>query len=94
MVNGQMTNYIMPTSVDLPPIRVFFEEIPYGRGPGGRERHRRAAARRHRARDCQCDRPRDRRGRARIPVTPEVLARNAGGRACLSARGKVRVRIA
>jgi CO/xanthine dehydrogenase Mo-binding subunit len=26
MVNNQMTNYIMPTSVDLPPIRVFFEE--------------------------------------------------------------------
>jgi CO/xanthine dehydrogenase Mo-binding subunit len=35
MVNGQMTNYIMPTSVDVPPIRVFFEEIPYGRGPAG-----------------------------------------------------------
>jgi CO/xanthine dehydrogenase Mo-binding subunit len=27
MQNGQMTNYIMPTSSDLPPIRVFFEEI-------------------------------------------------------------------
>ena len=27
MQNGQMTNYIMPTSVDLPPIRVFFEEL-------------------------------------------------------------------
>ncbi len=35
MLNGQMTNYIMPTSVDVPPIRVFFEEIPYGRGPAG-----------------------------------------------------------
>jgi CO/xanthine dehydrogenase Mo-binding subunit len=35
MINGQMTNYIMPTSMDVPPIRVFFEEIPYGRGPGG-----------------------------------------------------------
>jgi len=35
MVNGQMTNYVMPTSMDVPPIRVFFEEIPYGRGPGG-----------------------------------------------------------
>ena len=35
MVNGQMTNYIMPTSLDVPPIRVFFEEIPYGLGPGG-----------------------------------------------------------
>lgn len=27
MVNGQMTNYIMPTSADLPPIRVYFEEL-------------------------------------------------------------------
>jgi CO/xanthine dehydrogenase Mo-binding subunit len=26
MANNQMTNYIMPTSTDLPPIRVFFEE--------------------------------------------------------------------
>jgi CO/xanthine dehydrogenase Mo-binding subunit len=35
MVNGQMTNYIMPTSMDVPSIRVFFEEIPYARGPAG-----------------------------------------------------------
>jgi CO/xanthine dehydrogenase Mo-binding subunit len=35
MVNGQMTNYIMPTSMDVPPIRVFFEGIPYERGPAG-----------------------------------------------------------
>jgi CO/xanthine dehydrogenase Mo-binding subunit len=35
MVNAQMTNYVMPTSVDLPTIRVYFEEIPYGRGPAG-----------------------------------------------------------
>ena len=35
MANGQMTNYIMPTSMDLPPIRVFFEEHPYPYGPGG-----------------------------------------------------------
>ena len=27
MQNGQMTNYIMPTSADLPAIRVFFEEL-------------------------------------------------------------------
>ncbi len=27
MQNNQMTNYIMPTSADLPPIRVFFEEF-------------------------------------------------------------------
>lgn len=35
MVNSQMTNYIMPTSADLPRIRVFFEEVPYAHGPGG-----------------------------------------------------------
>jgi CO/xanthine dehydrogenase Mo-binding subunit len=35
MVNGQMTNYVMPTSMDLPTIRVFFEENPYPFGPGG-----------------------------------------------------------
>jgi CO/xanthine dehydrogenase Mo-binding subunit len=35
MVNAQMTNYVMPTSVDLPAIRVCFEEMPYGRGPAG-----------------------------------------------------------
>jgi CO/xanthine dehydrogenase Mo-binding subunit len=35
MANGQMTNYIMPTSADLPPIRVFFEERPYAHGPSG-----------------------------------------------------------
>ena len=35
MANGQMTNYIMPTSADIPPIRVFFEEHPYPFGPGG-----------------------------------------------------------
>jgi CO/xanthine dehydrogenase Mo-binding subunit len=35
MVNCQMTNYIMPTSMDVPPIRVYFEEIPYEYGPAG-----------------------------------------------------------
>ncbi|MGH9944863.1 MAG: xanthine dehydrogenase family protein molybdopterin-binding subunit [Pyrinomonadaceae bacterium] len=35
MANGQMTNYIMPTAADIPPIRVFFEERPYAHGPGG-----------------------------------------------------------
>jgi len=25
----------MPTSMDVPPIRVFFEELPYSRGPAG-----------------------------------------------------------
>jgi CO/xanthine dehydrogenase Mo-binding subunit len=35
MKNGQMTNYIMPTAADIPPIRVFFEENPYAYGPDG-----------------------------------------------------------
>lgn len=35
MANGQMTNYIMPTAADIPPIRVFFEENPYAYGPAG-----------------------------------------------------------
>ena len=35
MANCQMTNYIMPTSVDLPPIRVYFEEVPNVLGPQG-----------------------------------------------------------
>ncbi|MBI3558236.1 MAG: xanthine dehydrogenase family protein [Deltaproteobacteria bacterium] len=35
MINNQMTNYIMPTAVDVPPIHVFFEEQPYSRGPSG-----------------------------------------------------------
>ena len=35
MANAQMTNYIMPTSMDLPPIRVYFDEVPYPGGPGG-----------------------------------------------------------
>jgi CO/xanthine dehydrogenase Mo-binding subunit len=35
MVNGQMTNYIIPTAVDIPPIRVEFFENPYRGGPGG-----------------------------------------------------------
>lgn len=35
MQNAQMANYIMPTALDLPPIRVFFEEVPYAHGPWG-----------------------------------------------------------
>ncbi len=35
MANNQMTNYIMPTAMDLPPIRVYFEEIPYEHGAMG-----------------------------------------------------------
>ena len=35
MANNQMTNYIIPTPADIPPIRVYFEENPYTYGPGG-----------------------------------------------------------
>ncbi|HUC54509.1 MAG TPA: xanthine dehydrogenase family protein molybdopterin-binding subunit [Candidatus Cybelea sp.] len=35
MINNQMTNYIMPTSEDLPPIRVFFEELGNVHGAHG-----------------------------------------------------------
>ncbi len=35
MSNGQLTNYIIPTAVDVPPIRAFFEEQPYPYGPSG-----------------------------------------------------------
>jgi CO/xanthine dehydrogenase Mo-binding subunit len=35
MVNAQMTNYIIPTAADVPPIRVAFKEVPYAGGPGG-----------------------------------------------------------
>jgi CO/xanthine dehydrogenase Mo-binding subunit len=35
MQNGQMTNYILPTSADLPQIRVFFEEMGNVHGPYG-----------------------------------------------------------
>ncbi|MCA9256892.1 MAG: xanthine dehydrogenase family protein [Phycisphaerales bacterium] len=35
MKNAQMTNYVIPGSGDLPPIRVLFEERPTQHGPGG-----------------------------------------------------------
>ena len=35
MVNNQMTNYIMPTAEDVPPIHVFFEELPFQYGGYG-----------------------------------------------------------
>ncbi len=35
MINNQMTNYIMPSAMDVPSIRVYFEELPYARGPAG-----------------------------------------------------------
>ena len=35
MANGQLTNYVIPTSDDLPPIRVVFLENPYPHGAQG-----------------------------------------------------------
>ena len=35
MINNQMTNYIMPTALDVPDIHVFFEEWNQDYGPGG-----------------------------------------------------------
>ena len=35
MANNQMTNYIMPTAEDVPPIHVFFEQIPFRHGGFG-----------------------------------------------------------
>jgi CO/xanthine dehydrogenase Mo-binding subunit len=35
MANNQMTNYIIATSQDIPPIRVYFEEVPYKYGAFG-----------------------------------------------------------
>jgi len=35
MANNQMTNYIMPTAEDVPPIHVFFEQIPFHYGAYG-----------------------------------------------------------
>ncbi len=35
MANNQMTNYIMPTAEDVPPIHVAFEEVPYVHGGFG-----------------------------------------------------------
>ncbi len=35
MANNQMTNYIIPTAEDVPPIHVYFEEIPFRHGGYG-----------------------------------------------------------
>ncbi|MBI4237607.1 MAG: xanthine dehydrogenase family protein [Deltaproteobacteria bacterium] len=35
MVNDQFANYIIPTALDVPPIRVHFEEVPYAHGQSG-----------------------------------------------------------
>jgi CO/xanthine dehydrogenase Mo-binding subunit len=33
--NHQLTNYIIPTSADAPPIETILVEVPYSRGPHG-----------------------------------------------------------
>ncbi len=35
MINTQLTNYIIPTSADVPPIRTDFVEVPYAHGAQG-----------------------------------------------------------
>ena len=35
MINGQLTNYIIPTTLDTPPFQVILVEKPYSRGPFG-----------------------------------------------------------
>ncbi len=35
MANNRVTNYIIPTSADIPPVRVLFQESRHGAGPGG-----------------------------------------------------------
>ena len=35
MENSQLTNYIVPTCDDIPPIRVAFVEVPYPHGAQG-----------------------------------------------------------
>ena len=35
MSNNQLTNYIIPTTMDVPPMKVMFEEVPYEHGAMG-----------------------------------------------------------
>jgi CO/xanthine dehydrogenase Mo-binding subunit len=35
MINAQLTNYVIPTSLDTPPFEVILVEKPYSRGPFG-----------------------------------------------------------
>jgi CO/xanthine dehydrogenase Mo-binding subunit len=35
MANPTLSNYVIPTALDTPPIRVAFEEVPYAHGPQG-----------------------------------------------------------
>jgi CO/xanthine dehydrogenase Mo-binding subunit len=69
MQNSQMTNYIMPTSSDLPPIRVFFEELGNVHGAyGAKGRDARDGAWAHYA-----------RGRWNLSARRFVVSRDGGG---------------
>ena len=83
MANAQMTNYIMPTSMDLPPIRVFFEEMPYPHGPAARRASAscRWTARRRRSSTRSRTRP------ASIVTRAAADAGVADGRSMETARG-------
>ncbi|MCA9518730.1 MAG: molybdopterin-dependent oxidoreductase, partial [Myxococcales bacterium] len=35
MINNQLTNYIIPTAADVPPIHVAFAPVPFAHGPSG-----------------------------------------------------------
>ncbi len=95
MANGQMTNYIMPTAADIPPIRVFFEETSVSLRPGRRKRNRRIADGWSRAGDCE--RHRERHGN--LPARNSRDAGSAdgshdgeGGRAWLRPSAKLKSR--
>ena len=94
MANGQMTNYIMPTAADIPPIRVFFEENPYPFGPHGAKG----------IGELPMDGPAPAILNAienatgicvrEIPATPEILTGShdgEGGNACLKPSGRISI---
>ena len=85
MANDRMTDYIVPTSADVPPIRVLFEERPTRAGPHGAKG----------IGELPMDGPAPAilnaiadatgLGLTRIPATPEVIFDADGGAAWLSA---------
>ena len=84
MVNGQMTNYIMPTSMDVPRDSRFFRRGSLRARARGREGNRRVAARRHGAGDRECDFACDRRKRDARSGDSRNSQRNLGERRCLT----------
>ena len=86
MANAQMTNYIMPTSMDLPPIRVVLRGGAVSARSGRREGHRRAADGRRRAGDLQRGRARHRRRRpTQLPADAGAPDGPDGGRSLADA---------